>query len=424
MSYQHLEARRWNHRLVTLPIGVFTTVFFIWAAFAQIDEAVKGHGKVIPLGQTRVLQHFEGGIISEILVTEGETVKEGQILYRIQNHSFASEHRENTIKLMATQAKSDRIRALLEGSITPDFTAETIEKIPQIVRNELQIFDQERNKYTSELLILENQLNQKKARLKELETRLENLTLEYGLSAENMKIQEDLNAKGVISRERYLQHLSSKQRLYTQLEEARYAIPVIRREIEEWGQKIKGKSFEIRSKLLQELNETSLEIKRLQEVIEAQADRDVRTGLASPVKGVVNKLFFYTIGGVVRPGDAVVEISPLEEDLIIEAKIQTSDRAYIYAGQSVSIEITAYEFSRYGHLSGELIGISPDSTVDEKGNSHYTVKIRANTYQFDEYSPILVGMSANVSILTGKRTLLHYLLKPMKDLNYKALKEH
>ncbi|MBE0496061.1 MAG: HlyD family type I secretion periplasmic adaptor subunit [Campylobacterales bacterium] len=424
MSYHYLESQHWNHRLVTLPIGLFTLAFFTWAALAHIDEAVKGAGKVIPSGQTRVLQHFEGGIISDILVSEGEPVDEGQILYRIQNQHFSSEHKENTIKRLAAQARFHRIQALLENKSAPVFDAKAIEEIAQIIENESHIFIEERKKHASELLVLENQLNQKRARLKELEARLENLSLEYALASENMKIQEELNAKGVISRERYLQHFSTKQRLYTQLEEARFAIPVVKRELEEWSQKIEGKTFEIRSKLLQELNDVSLELKRLEEIIEAQVDRDTRTGLASPVKGVINKLHFHTIGGVVRPGDTLAEISPLEEEMMIEAKIQVSDRAYIHAGQNVSIEITAYEFSRYGLIGGKLVGISPDSTTDEQGNSHYLVRIKANNYQFDENSPVLVGMGANISILTGKRTVLHYLLKPMKDLNYKALKEH
>lgn len=144
----------------------------------------------------------------------------------------------------------------------------------------------------------------------------------------------------------------------------------------------------------------------------------------SPTKGIINKIYYNTIGGIVRSGETIAEVSPIDDDLMIEAKINSSDRAYIHPKQDVSIEITAYDYSKYGLLDGKLISISPDSTTDELGNSYYTIKVRANDYNFDENSPILIGMSANVNILTGKRTVLYYLLKPIKSIKYKALKEH
>lgn len=190
------------------------------------------------------------------------------------------------------------------------------------------------------------------------------------------------------------------------------------------AKKVDVKLFEIKYHLLEEANKTQIEIKKLQETIKADLDRDLRIDVKSPTKGVVNKIYFNTIGGIVKSGETIAEISPLEEDLMIEAKINTSDRAYIYPSQKVSIEITAYDFSKFGLLQGRLVGISPDSTTDENGNSFYNVKVKANNYQFDENSPILIGMTANINILTGKRTVLDYLIKPMKDIKYKALREH
>ncbi|MFT7004793.1 MAG: adhesin transport system membrane fusion protein [Sulfurimonas sp.] len=153
-------------------------------------------------------------------------------------------------------------------------------------------------------------------------------------------------------------------------------------------------------------------------------DRDKRMDVLSPTNGIVNKIYYNTIGGIVKSGDIIAEVSPVEEDLMIEAKINASDRAYIHPRQKVSIEITAYDYSKYGLLDGLLISISPDSTTDEAGNNYYTIKVRANNYRFDEESPILIGMSANINILAGKRTVLYYLLKPIKNIKYNALKEH
>lgn len=424
MSYRYLQEEQWNYHLFVLPIIVFMTTFLVWAYFAEIDESVKGTGKVIPSGQTRLLQHLEGGIITDILVAEGDAVAEGEVLFRIQNQYFISGKKENIIKLAAYKAKLTRITALLEDKQSITFDKEMTKNISQIIENEIQIFYGQKKKRDSEISVLDEQLSQKKAQLKELEVRLSNLSIEYNLSLENMKIQDELNKKGAISREKYIQGLSLKQKLYTQMEETRYTIPVIRREIEEWNKKIEAKMFEIRSQLLQESNEAQIEIKKLEEVIETDIDRDIRIGVTSPTKGVVNKINYNTIGGIVKSGDTIAEISPLDDELMIEAKINTADRAYIHPGQNVSIEITAYDSSKYGLVKGKLIGISPDSSTDESGNNFYTIKVRADDYQFDENSPILIGMTANVNILTGKRTILHYLLKPMKDIKQKALNEH
>ena len=424
MSYQYFEETPWNYRRVTLPIILFITSFFIWSYFAEIDESVKGSGKVIPSGQTRLIQHLEGGIITHILVKEGATVDEGETLFRIQNQYFISSRKENSVKLIAYKAKLKRVNALLKHLEMPLFEQEMKSHIPNVIENEIQLFQGQKKKYDAQISVLQDQLHQKRAQLKELEMRLENLTIEYNLALENMRIQEELAKKNIISREKFLQHLTVKQKLYTQLEEARYSMPIINKEIDEWQKKIETKTYEIQAELLQESNDVQIEIKKLEEIIQTDIDRDIRMDVLSPTKGIVNKLYYNTIGGIVKSGDTIAEISPLEDDLMIEAKINSSDRAYIHPGQNVFIEITAYDFSKYGLLDGKLIGISPDSSMDEQGNSFYTIKVKADNYQFDEKSLILIGMTANVNILTGKRTVLQYLIKPIKDIQYKALKEH
>ena len=424
MSHHYFEEHQWNYYPTVISISLFLIFSFIWACFSEIDESIKGNGKVIPSGQTRLVQHLEGGIITDILVAEGDSVQDGQSLFRIQNQYFISTRKENLIKLSAFEAKLLRLGALLNQKDQVIFKDDMTKDIPLIIENEVQIFESQKKKYDSQIAILQEQLSQKRAQIKETEIKIENLLIEYNLALENMKIQEELNTKGIISREKYLQHLSVKQKLFTQLEEARYRLPIIRQEIEEATKKIDMKMFEIRAELLQAINEAQLEIKKLEETIKADQDRDIRINVISPTKGIVNKIHFNTIGGIVKSGETIAEISPLEDELMIEAKIRASDRAYIYPGQNVSIEITAYDLSKYGLLKGKLVNISPDSTSDERGNSTYTIKIKANDYKFDENSPIIMGMTANVNILIGKRTILYYLIKPLKEISYKALSEH
>lgn len=425
MSYKYLEKEFFNYNRVTLPIMLFVVSFLVWAYFAEIDEVVKAKGKVIPSSQLKNLQHLEGGIIAEILVSEGQTVKPGQLLYKIKNQYFKSQIVENQIEMLAKQAKQKRVEALLNEDSALVFSEEMKKKVPSVVMNEISIFKEIKNKTKYQLNILQDQLHQKRSLLRELEIKVENLQIEYDLARKNMKIQDSLKEKRVISEEKYLQHLTNKQKIFTLLEEARYSIPAVKQEIEEFTSKIENEKAQIRSELLQELNEVVVEVKKLRETLKTHNDRELRTGIVSPVHGIVNKLNYHTIGGIIKPGESVAEISPIEDELMIEAKVRASDRAYIYPGQKVSIEVTAYNFARYGMITGELIGISPDSTVDEKsGESYYSLRIKANRYEFDTDSPILIGMTVNVSILTAKRTVLEYILKPIRDIRYKALQEY
>jgi HlyD family secretion protein/adhesin transport system membrane fusion protein len=424
MINKFLEEEKWNYYPVVIPIGVFFIVFIVWASFAQIDEVVRGEGKVIPSGQTKVLQHFEGGIISEILVAQGDHVKKGQVLYRLENEYFDADLKSKEIELMALQAKAFRIESLLDGKDTLSYDKNFVDTIPRIIQNEKLTFQEEKKRLKNKIAIANDQLRQKELKLQELESKLENLTMEFRLSTEKMEIQEDLLQKKVISRKNYLSELANKQKIYTQLSEVQNTIPIVKEEIKEWEKKVQNVKAEVKSKLYEQYSTVQVDIKTLQEKNKANIDRDIRKRVVSPVNGVINKLYFHTINGIVKPGDKIAEITPLEDNLMIEAKIKTSDRALIWVGQDVSIEITSYDFSKYGLLKGKLVGIAPDSTTDKQGNTYYLVKVQAQNYSFDEESPIMMGMIANINILTSKRTIMHYLLKPLKDITKNSLGEH
>lgn len=419
-----LEEEDWNYYPVIIPIALFFTIFLIWAGFSQIDEVVRGEGKVIPSGQTKVLQHFEGGIISEILVQPGDHVKKGQVLYRLKNEFFKADLKAKEIELISYEAKAQRLKALIDAKKELIFEDKYLTLIPNIVRNEKLIFKEETSQNQNKIDISQDQLRQKKLKLEELESKFNNLSIELRLATENMQIQDELLKKKVVSRKNYLAELSKKQRIVTQIDEIRSSISIVEEEIKEWERKTKNVKSDIRSELYEKYAAVQVEINKLTEKNRANKDRDLRSEVVSPVKGVVNMLYFHTVKGIVKPGDKMAEITPLEDNLMIEAKIKTSDRALIWVGQKVSIEITSYDFSRYGLLEGKLVGIAPDSTMDKMGNTYYLVKIHANDYKFDENSPILMGMIANINILTAKKSILQYLLKPLKDIAKNSLGEH
>jgi membrane fusion protein, adhesin transport system len=356
-------------------------------------------------------------------VREGDSVKKGDILYLIKNEYFMADINSQEVEIMALKAKAMRLEALIENKVLV-YPEEFSHKITDILSNEMQIFEEENANKHRVLGIAQDQLEQKKLKLEELRTKAGNLEIELQLANENMEIQDALLQKNVISRKNYLVELSKKLKLVTEIQEIRSTIPIVENEIQEASKKVENVNSEIMSKNLKQLSEVKLNLKQIEEKYKASQDREQRKYIISPVNGVVNKLYFNTIDGIIKPGDTIAEITPVEDKLIIEAKIKTSDRAQIWSGQRVSIEITAYDFSKYGLLEGEIVSISPDSTEDKLGNLHYVIRVKAEELGFDESTPILPGMVANINILTGKKSVLRYLIKPLKDIAKNSLTEN
>ena len=417
------EEKKWNYYTTVIPIMIFFTVFLSWAAISEVDEAIKGTGKVVPSGQTKVIQNLEGGIISAILVEEGKTVKKGDIIYNLSNAFFSSEFVTKEIDLLSLQAVLIRLEALIDNEKTIEFPDELKKKIPDIIENETRIFYEDLENNQRKVDIAKDQYNQKDYKLRETKIRFNNLSIELNLAMENMKILDELLNKKVASKKEYILELSKKQNIVTQIDETRNSIPILQEEIEESKKKIASVESENRSKQLSKYSEIKTEINKAIEKNKANVDREQRKSVISPVNGIINKLYFYTEGGIVKPGDKMAEITPIEDSLTIEAKIKSSDRAFIWEGQDVSVEITAYDFSKYGLLNGKLISISPDSFEDRNGSIFYIAKIKADVNQFAPDLPILPGMVANVNILTGKKTVLRYIIKPLKNISKNALSE-
>ncbi len=423
MNSKFFEENKWNYYVSVIPIMLFFIAFITWSSYNQIDEVVRGVGKVVPSGQTKVIQNLEGGIISKIHVNEGDTVKKGDTLYTLSNEFFKADLKSKEIDLLAFKASEIRLKAFIEGKKKIEFPKEFQEKIPDIIANERSLFQEDLSSLNNKVEIARDQLRQKQLKLDEAENKFENLSIELDLAQVNMKILEKLYKKNVVSKKDYIAELSKKQNIVTKLSDTRNKIPVIKEEIEEAKKKVIEIKSEIRTKYLKQYSKIKAEINKLIERNKANTDRELRKDVISPVNGIVNKLHFYTIGGIVKSGDKLAEITPVEDNLSIEAKIKTSDRALVWSGQDVSVEITAYDFSKYGLLEGKLISISPDSFEDRNGSVYYIAKIKVNKNQFAPNMPILPGMIANVNILTGKKTILEYILKPLKDIRRNALSE-
>ena len=415
-----IEESNWNHRIVTFPIIIFSALFMAWTIFTQVDEVVRGVGKVIPSSQTKVLQHLEGGIVEDIFVKEGEEVKKGEPIYRLKNASSESDSNKKEISLLAFKAQSQRLQA--QVSFGELHFSEDINDA-MMSEAERNIFKQEMQNFEDEVSTLKDKLSQIKLEKKQKSSRLANLRSELKTASENLKIVDQLVKKGAASKRQYLAELSKKQSLVTEITDIKSAIPIMAEKISESENKIKSFTSETKSKWLKKLSEVETKIKQLSEEKHAQSDREERKVVVSPVNGVVKKLYFHTIGGIIKSGDRIAEITPIDDNLVIEAKIKTNDRGQVMIGQDVSIEITAYNYAKFGLLEGKLIAISSDSFADKNGADYYQVKVQAQKHEFAVDKPIMPGMVSNINILTGKKTIFEYILKPLKDISRNALHE-
>ena len=414
--------KEWNYYITVIPIGLFFLVILLWAAFFNIDEVVRGEGRVIPSGQTKVLQHMEGGIVSKILVKEGEKVTINQPIYQLEQASFTAEVNEKDSERVALEAKQHRLESLIYDRNLV-FSSEFSKDHPQIVQNEMQIFYSERLNSSERLNGATQKVEQKKYEIQDLQNKLKDLTVELDVANQNTAIAEQLMKSGAGSKREYLAEIAKRQNLITELNGVKNQIPVAKGKMQEGIFELGSIKSEIKSKALNELQDVHLKLKQTADQSQASNDRTKRLLITSPVKGIVNKLYYYTIGGAIKAGDKVAEITPLEDGFMIDANIKASDRGRIWIGQKASIEITAYDYARYGRIDGELVSISPDSYTTQKGEILYAVKVKAFKDNLGSNLPIMPGMEANVNIITGKRTVLSYIILPVKRIGQNSMLE-
>lgn len=397
----------------------------VWANYAYIDELTRGQGRVIPSKKVQTIQNLEGGIISDILVDEGEAVEKGQVLIKIDDTKFASSYEENYLRILELKAKMIRLNAEAEGK---EFfvDAQAYKKMPSLIAQEKSLYETNKHQLTQQINILKEQVKQRRQELAEAKAKQERSKVAYKLIQEEIKITQPLVKNGVVSQVEFLQLSRQANTMRGESQAATLAIPRIISTIEEAKNKINEAKLDFQSQAKEELNQVSAEISRISESAGALEDKVNRTHVRSPVKGVIKQLLVTTVGGVLQPGMEIVEIVPVQDKLLIETKIRPSDIAYLYPGQKAIVKFTAYDFSIYGGIEGKVTHISADTIVDEEGNSFYEVRVKTDKNYLEKSGKkyeIMVGMVANVDIITGKKTIMDYLLKPIIKAQQNALRE-
>jgi adhesin transport system membrane fusion protein len=399
--------------------------FLLWAYLTEIEEITKGQGKVVPFNQNQVVQNLEGGIVEDILVRQGEKVTKGQLLARIQNVKSESSFEEKQLKMNALKAKAARL--YFEANDLPFNPPQALlDEIPTQLKDEENLYYSDIERLEGELQVTQDQLQQRYAELREAESKYKHLRQSYKLMREEVAVAEPLVRQGLQSRVDFLKLKREANSMLEQKEAARLAIPKIQSTIKEVKNKLRQSRTEFRNKAAKEWNQVSAELEQLESSSIALKDQVQRTEVLSPVDGIILKNHINTIGGVIKPGADIFEIVPTQDKLLIETKIKPSDIAFLYPDQRAMIKFSAYDFAIYGGMEGHLTKISADTDTDKKGNSFYIVYVQADKMVFSKTTQsldIIPGMTASIDIVTGKKSILDYILKPILKSKQYALSE-
>lgn len=403
-------------------IGVLFIVFLLWANFAKLDEVTSGIGKVIPSSQVQTVQNREGGIVEEILVREGQVVNAGDILIRVGNTEFS-----------ASLAEKQSKRATLEAEIVR-LTAEVAEEAPvfneststDIRAAQMAMYRARLTEKESALSALKRQVEQREQEYKSLKTTREQKARAYELSQKELKMTRPLLKDGAVSEVEILRLERQVNDMLGEKEAAALDVPRAEAAVEESRQRLAEAEAKLQGEKLAELSEKKDMLSRLNENLKSDVDKVDRTAVRSPVKATVKRVLVNTVGGVIKPGMDLVELVPLEDSLLVEAEIRPKDIAFLRPDQSAQVKITAYDFSVYGDLDASLEHIGVDTVTNEDGEAFYLIRVRTSQNYLtigERQLPIIPGMVAQVDILTGKKTVLDYLLKPFNKMRERALRE-
>ena len=401
---------------------VIVVLLLVWAALAHVDEVTRGDGKVIPSRQLQLVQSLDGGVVTAILVREGEVVEKDQLLLKIDETRATSGVRENAATGFALRARQARLRALAEGtSFQPPTSSNDEDK--SIVAAERRLYEQRIFELNNLVGINRQQVEQRQQELSEMRARKASAERSLELTQQELAKTKPLLASGAVSEVDILRLDRDIGRARGDVEQASAQIARVQAAIGEAQRKIQETEFAFRNEARRDLADVMGKLSALTEGAVALSDRVDKSQIKSPVRGRVQRLLANTVGGVVQPGKDLVEIVPLDDALVLEAKVQPKDIAFIHPGQAATVKFTAYDFSIYGGLVATVENISPDTIVDERGNAFYLVRVRTTQVNFSEKMPIIPGMTAEVDILTGSKTVMSYLLKPVLKGKAYALSE-
>lgn len=419
--------RSWLY--VVVIISIFAVVALLWASWAEVDEISRAEGRVIPSGKTQIIQAAEAGVVTDILVRAGEQVKQGQQLIQLDDTTTASSAGEVEARVLALLAQTTRLRAESQGLGADAFIcpAEITMSAPEVCDSEIALMNSRAASLEQGMQVLAQRVEQRQRELGEASANSTRLGDNLKIAQERLTLMEPLAAKGLVAQTAYLDAQREVGDLNGQIAAVAESVARIEAALKEAQLQVDQATLQFRQDALAELTVALAQLASAQQQLRGAEDRVRRTDIRSPVDGVVNTVEINTIGGVVAAGEKLLDIVPISDVLLVEARLRPSDVAFIIPGQEARIKLTAYDYSIYGGLTGRVTNVSADSMVDPNTReTYYIVQIQADKavleYRGREL-PVLPGMVTTVDILTGKRTVLQYLLKPINKVRQEAFSE-
>ncbi len=398
------------------------TLLAVWSAFATVDTVTRGPGKVIPSSQVQIVGAQDGGTVQEILVAEGQVVSAGQVLLRLDATRSEASLGENQAELRGLEIRASRLDALVSGR---EFVPENavVQLAPEVVEEEVALFESSKAELETQVLIASRQKRQREEELRELAAKRDQLVREETLARDELAVTRPLIASGAASQIEILRLEREVNRASGELAQVRAGIRRSEAAIEEAVGNMETVRLEFLNERREQLAETYTRIAALSQAGQGLSDRVSSTEVVAPVTGTIKQLHYNTIGGVVLPGRDVVEIVPIDDTLLLEVRIKPQDIAFLAPGQRANVKFTAYDFVVYGGMEGAIEQIGVDTLLDSDDEPYYEVTVRTKNVDFGPEQPIIPGMTVDVDVLTGRKTVLSYLMKPVLRAKELALSE-
>jgi len=412
-------------RLVAWPVMILLAAGLTWANFATLDEVSIATGEVVPAGRIKVVQHLEGGIIQEIYVAEGDTVREGQTLLQLDLASAGTNREELQVRIDSERLVKARLEAEASGAELV-FPEDVAKRRPAIVAAQRQAYEARRRELSSTIQVMREQVKQRELEVEELTARSRAVESNYKLASERLKMSKSLLAEGLTAKMEHLELEAEVENLDGEMKSLRPSLPKVQAAVEEARQRLQETESRFRREAQDQLGKIEENIARVTELLSDATEQGIRAEIKSTINGVVKNMRYNAIGNVVKPGEPIMELVPTGDQLVVEAKLNPIDRGYVTEGQAATVKISTYDFARYGGLKGEVIRVAPDSSTDEDGAPYFRVVVQTEKNYLGKIEgdlPITPGMQATVDIHTGEKSVMDYLIKPVLKLRHEAFRE-
>jgi adhesin transport system membrane fusion protein len=416
-------------RLILGLCALMIVAFVAWAAFADIDEIARGEGKVIPVSKTQIVQSSEPGIVQQINVNLGQIVHKGDILVQLDNTTTASTLGESVAKARTLGAKVERLALEEAGAFDAQFVcpADILAAAKNVCDNEEKLFEADRASYKNKLDVLDQRLKQHQNELDEAHANIDRLTQNIAGAQKQYDLLKPLGEKKLVAQTEVLKVQRDLVDLQGQLKVYVESLDRLQAAVKEATLQTTDLGLQLRQQALTDKGQALSELSVVDETIRGASDRVKHTDIRSPVDGIVNTLEVNTIGAYVDAGKVIAGVVPTADTLLIEAKISPRDVAFVRIDQPAVIKISAYDFSIFGALDGKVVNVSADSLVEkDKNETYYLVRIKTDKSALErdgKQYPIIPGMVASAEIMTGRKTILTYLMKPINKARSEALTE-